>query len=164
VPCFPNASPAYHPLTQTRAAVDDDWLSVVTSLLNRATVAGSSVSPGRRRRASRRHSNRDGLLVQTNLEPHTHILLTVEHPDSILRIFGNSVLHGCISLGFARRRILLQLAFDNLSSLAKVALEIFRSGFVVDVADKNAAHFGLDDALTDVDMRSGGRRNVHWAL
>lgn len=84
-------------LAQTRAAVDDDRLSVVAALLNSAAVAAIPVGPGRRR-TSRRHANSNRLLVQANLETHTHALLTVEHPHSILCIFGNSVLHSRISL------------------------------------------------------------------
>jgi hypothetical protein len=151
-------------LTLTRAAVDDDRFSVVAALLNSATVAGTAPVGPRRARASRGHANGDRLLVQANLETHAHILLTVEHPHSILRILGNSVLHSRISLRLARRRVLLQLAFDDLAGSAKVTLEVLGAGLVVDVADENTTDFGLDGALANVDVRSGGRRNVHWSL
>ena len=149
-------------LLLTRAAVDDDRFGVVAVLLNSAAVASTSVGPGRR--ASRRHANRDRLLVQANLETHSHVLLAVEHPDSVLRIFRNSVLHSRVSLRLASRRILLQLAFDDLAGSAKITLEVLGAGLVVDVADENPADFGLDGALTDVDVSPGGRRNVHWRL
>lgn len=139
-------------LILTHAAVDDDRLSVVAALLNGVTVSCTLVGP---RRASGRHANSDRLLVQANLETHTHVLFAVEHVHSFPRIFGNSVLYSCVPLRLASRRILLQLAFDNLTSFAKVTLEILGAGFVVDVADEDPTNLCLDGALTDIDMRSG---------
>ena len=147
--------------TSTAAAIDNDRFSAVATLLGGATSAGSACRSGR---AGSRHANSDRFLVQTELETHAHILFVVEQPDRILSIVGSSILDRSIALRFAGRRILLQLAIDDLASSAEEPLEVPCTCFVVDVADENSADFSLDHTMTDVDMGSCGRGDIDWPL
>lgn len=145
----------------TATAVRNDRFSAVTSLLGSSVSVGSACRSGR---AGSRHANGNRFLVQTDLETHAHILFVVEQPDRILSIVGSSILYSSIALRFAGRRILLQLAIDDLASSAEEPLEVPCTCFVVDVADENSADFSLDHTMTDVDMGSCGRGDIDWPL
>ena len=137
----------------TAAAIGNDRFSAVTTLLGSPISVGSA---GRSGRTGSRHANGDRFLIQTDFETHAHVFLVVEQPDRVLSIVGSSILDSSIALRFAGRRILLQLAIDDLASSAEEPLKVPCTCFVVDVADEDSANFSLDHTVTNVDMGSRG--------